>query len=208
MKLIKQLTGLLILFSTIFCFCSFCTDNYQHNFSIAINSNNQLRVESESCKVEDLSELLYYYFTANMHSEYKEDYSAARYITYSKNQCLENIKRIEKDTLNFNPKQRLLRHKRNLCVMNFLKVTSIRTLHPIELVHIKMKAKTSYKTYISVLSEIKKNTNRIRHQVAKKLFNLSYRKITVNQKSKLMRQYLFILKVLVPERIAESPVKN
>jgi len=197
-----------LLFFLFFTTLSFCTSFYRNNFNISINANNQLRAENESCNIEALSELLYHYFTANMYSKYKEDARKARYINYRKTECLENIKYLENNTDSFDSKNRIKRYKRNLYVMNFLDIKTLRVLHPVEHVSIKMKSKTSYSTYIAVLSEIKKNTNRIRHQVAKKLFSISYRKIIVNQKSKLMRQYLFVLKVLVPERIAEYPVRD
>jgi hypothetical protein len=208
MKYQKKVVLAIALFSNLICYGTFyCRTNYQHNFSIAINSNNQLRAENESCKIEDLSELLYKYFTTNMYSLQKNEESKARFSTYTKQQCLENLKDLQYYKNSIDYKNRIQHQNRLLYVMNFLNVTKLRVLHPIELVSIKMKGKTTYNTYINVLSAVKKNTNRIRNEISNKLFKLNYRKIQVNQKSKRMRQYILVLKVLFPERIAEFPVR-
>jgi len=200
----KHLKNILILLSILSSLESYSSSYGRYGFSIA---NNQIRAEQEACKIDDLSELLYHYFTANMYNE-TEGYDMARYINLSKKYCIKKIKRLEKEPTAFNKKHKLQTLKRQLYVMNYFNTTVIRVLFFSEGVRIKMKAKTSYKTYIAVLSEVKKNTNRIRNELSKKLFNINYRKITVNQKSKLMRQYLIILKVLVPERIIDVPIRN
>lgn len=209
MKYSKQILLAAAVFTNLISYATFfCRDSYQHNFSIAVNGSNQIRAENESCNIEDLSELLYEYFTTNMYSSHNNNERGARFISYTKSQCLENLKILKGYNNTFSYKKQIQQQNRLLYVMNILNIKKIRTLHPVELVSIKLKGKTTYNTYIKVLSVIKKNTNRIRDEISHKLFNLSYRKLQVNKKNKRLQHYLYILKVLFPERIAEYPVKH
>ena len=212
MKLFLQLILLSLFNNSVHaCFIGSYPQN-RHVFDIQVNAESQLRVEQKLCDIKDLSDILYEYYSNSDKSEIY-NYSGASFQSINKKILLEKINQYKEKSIYYYDNTHSIKYylniyKQNLYLINLLKVENIKVLNFQEVIRIKQKAKTPYKTYIAVLTAIKTTINRIRNEKALALFNMTYRKIVVNQKSKRMRQYLFILKVLVPERIQEYRIRN
>jgi biopolymer transport protein ExbD len=178
-------------------------------FSISINANDQLRVENEAHEVQDLSEMVYSYFTSNMYSE--TNVEEARYVAYTVASCKEAIK-LEDQKLVENPEDimiqsRLLKWEKRLMVCEALADGGYREIHETAVVQVKQKAKTSYGMYIAVVNEVKKIVNQVRDEKCKEIFNgLSYYDLDLELDED--QEKLKILRILVPERIIEPAIKN
>jgi len=178
-------------------------------FSIAINANDQLRVEKEAHEVEDIGEMVYSYYTSNMYSE--TDVLEARYVPYTIEMCKEAI-RNEKLALVENPedimvKSRILKWEKRLMVCETLPDGGYREIHETAVIQVKQKAKTTYGMYIAVVNEVKKIVNQVRDEKCKEVFNgLSYYDLDLELDED--QEKMKILRVLVPERIIEPAIKN
>lgn len=178
-------------------------------FSISINGNDQLRVESETHQVEDINEMVYNYFTANMYSE--TDELEARYVAYTIESCKESIRK-EEVALAEAPEDimiqsRLIKWEKRLMVCEALPDGGYREIHETAVVQVKQKAKTSYGMYIAVVNEVKKVINKVRDEKCKEIFNgLSYYDLDLELDED--QEKLKILRILVPERIIEPAIKN
>lgn len=178
-------------------------------FSIAINGNDQLRVEKEDHQVEDLEEMVYKYFTANMFQD--TDEAEARYVAYTTQSCKDAIKASEQELLaspeDLILQSRILKWEKRLMVCEALADGGYREIHETAVVQIKQKAKTSYGKYISVVNEVKKVINKVRDEKCKEIFNgLSYYDLDLELDED--QEKMKILRVLVPERIIEPAIKN
>jgi len=178
-------------------------------FSIAINANDQLRVENESHQVEDIGEMVYNYFTANMYQE--TDVLEARYVSYTTASCKEAIQ-TEEQNLAEAPEDimiqsRILKWEKRLMVCEALPDGGYNEIHETAVIQVKQKAKTSYGMYISVVNEVKKVINKVRDEKCKEIFNgLSYYDLDMELDED--QEKMKILRVLVPERIIEPAIKN
>jgi len=178
-------------------------------FSISINGNDQLYVEKELHEVEDISEMIYSYFTANMNSE--TNVLEARYVPYTVEICKEAIKLGEQE-LAENPEDimiesRLLKWEKRLMVCETLPDGGYREIHETAVIQVKQKAKTTYGMYIAVINEVKKIVNQVRDEKCKEIFNgLSY--YDLDLKLDEDQEKMKILRILVPERIIEPAIKN
>jgi len=178
-------------------------------FSIAINENDQLRVENESHEEEEIGEMVYNYFTANMYQN--TDELEARYVAYTTESCKEAIKMAEQEltenTEDLIVQSRILKWEKRLMVCEALPDAGYREIHETAVVQVKQKAKTSYGMYISVVNEVKKVINKVRDEKCKEIFNgLSYYDLDMELDED--KEKMKILRVLVPERIIEPAIKN
>ena len=178
-------------------------------FAISINANDQLYVEGELHAVEDIKEMIYKYFTANMYSD--TDLEEARYVPYDVDICKEAIKD-EKLVLVEKPddimvKSRLLKWEKRLMVCESLPDGAYREIHETAVVQVKQKAKSSYGMYIAIQNEVRQVINQVRDEKCKEIYNgLSYYDLELDLEED--QQKMKILRVLVPERIIEPPIKN
>jgi len=178
-------------------------------FSIAINANDQLRVENEAHEVEDIGEMVYSYFTSNMYSE--TNVEEARYVPYTVEICKEALKLGEQE-LAENPddimvKSRMLKWEKRLMVCEALPDGGYREIHETAVIQVKQKAKTSYGMYIAVINEVKQIVNQVRDEKCKEIFNgLSYYDLDMELDED--QEKMKILRILVPERIIEPAIKN
>lgn len=183
-------------------------------FSISINNNNQLCVEGEVCPIENLGPKLYTFLKTNQIQG--DEYDCARYTDYTKLKCeneisvlskkLQAINSLDEDYLLIT--NRINKWKRRLFVLEVLDVKHYRFIHETHYILIKAKSKTSYQTYIDVLSQIKSTINMLRNEKAQELFGFSYKELMSDNKTKQMRKYANVIRLLVPERIVDAPVKN
>lgn len=182
-------------------------------FAISINSNNQLRVEEELHQLEDIGDMLYSYFTANMYNtdNANNDQDWARYENRTIEGCKEQIK-LANIELEANPddlmvQSRILKWEKRLSVCEALPNGTFNEIHETAVIQIKQKAKTSYGTYIAVQNELRKIINQVRDEKCKELFNgVSY--YDLDSELEGDQEKIRILRVLVPERIIEPPIKN
>jgi len=170
-------------------------------FSIAINANDQLRVEDAAHEVEEIGEMVYIYFTANMYQETNE--AEARYVAYTIESCKEAIKLAEQELAETPDdliiQSRILKWEKRLMVCEALPDEGYREIHETAVIQIKQKAKTSYGMYISVVNEVKKIVNKVRDEKCKEIFNgLSYYDLDMELDED--QEKMKILRVLVPER--------
>ena len=187
---------------------------YRNSFSISVNKNNDLQIENELHDISELGDMLYHYYTDNSVTETEK--GSATYSLHIKENCLierkrieESIKSLDRSSASLNNYQTYLKKwDRSLFVMNYLNLSSCMFMDDNAYVQIKMRSASSYNTYIQVLTEIKKTIYKLRDEKAKKLFNVSYRTINVNQKMSIMRKRLYVLRLLVPERIMDMPILN
>ena len=180
-------------------------------FSISVNKNNDLLIEGELHDISELSNLLYYYYTDNYTSD--NNVSSALYMSRNKESCkFEKAKfqdLIVKDTLESNfliYNSYIKKLDSRLFVMNYLNVESINFISDNTYILIKMRAASSYNTYIQILTEIKKTIHKLRDERARELFNLSYKAIQTNQDMVAMKKRLYVLQLLVPDRIVHAPI--
>jgi biopolymer transport protein ExbD len=178
-------------------------------FSISINANDQLRVEDEAHEVEDIGEMIYMYFTANMYSE--TDVKEARYLPYTTEACKKAIKLSELDLVeapeDIMIQSRLLKWEKRLMVCETLPDGGYREIHETAVIQVKQKAKTTYGMYIAVVNEVKKIVNKVRDEKCKEIFNgLSYYDLDLELDED--QEKLKVLRILVPERIIEPAIKN
>lgn len=178
-------------------------------FSISINGNDQLRIEKEAHDVEDIGEMVYKYFTANMYSN--TDEAEARYVAYTIESCKVAIKLAEQELAETPDdvivQSRLLKWEKRLMVCETLPDGGYREIHETAVIQVKQKAKTSYGMYISVVNEVKKIINKVRDEKCKEIFNgLSYYDLDLELDED--QEKLKILRILVPERIIEPAIKN
>ena len=178
-------------------------------FSISINANDQLRVEDEAHEVEDIGEMIYMYFTANMYSE--TDVKEARYLPNTKEAFKKAIKLSELDLVeapeDIMIQSRLLKWEKRLMVCETLPDGGYREIHETAVIQVKQKAKTTYGMYIAVVNEVKKIVNKVRDEKCKEIFNgLSYYDLDLELDED--QEKLKVLRILVPERIIEPAIKN
>ena len=76
------------------------------------------------------------------------------------------------------------------------------------MVLIKVKAKTSYETYIDVLSAVKETIQILREEKALELFKFHYNNLVADKNDRRMILYRNLINELVPERIVDNPVWN
>ncbi|HIP35738.1 MAG TPA: biopolymer transporter ExbD [Crocinitomix sp.] len=184
--------------------------------SIKVNANDQLLVEDELKEIEDLEQIVTDYFSANMYSETDDKW--AQYFTYTKEQCKAEIQkakaRVEEAEANQDPnllviKSNLIKWEKRLAVCEAMPDKKYREINETAVIQLKQKAGSSYGNYIAIKNEIGKVINKLRDEKAKELFNgLDYKTILENQDDEDMREKMKILKVLVPEKIIEPPIKN
>ena len=182
-------------------------------FSISVNSMNQLRIEDENHEIEDIGEMLYSYFTANMYNVDNDnnDIAWARYERRTIEDCKEQIK-LANIELKANPddvliKSRILKWEKRLSVCEALPTGEFNEIHETAVIQIKQKAKTSYGTFIAIQNEVRKIINQVRDEKCKELFNgTSY--YDLDPEIEDDQEKIRILRVLVPERIIEPPIKN
>ena len=178
-------------------------------FAIEVNGNDQLRVEAELHIVEDIPEMLYNYFTTNMYSEQNE--KEARYVAYDIEACKAEIQK-EELALVEKPddiivKSRLLKWEKRLMVCQSLPDGKYREIHETAVIQLRQKAKTSYGMYISIQNEVRQIINQVRDEKCKEIYNgLSYYDLDLELEED--QEKMKILKLLVPERIIEPPIKN
>ncbi len=183
-------------------------------FSVSINNKNQLLVEGEVCSMDNLGPKLYTFLKTNQIQG--DEYCCARYTDYTKLKCENEIESLSKklqathslDEDYLLITKRIKKWKRRLFVLEVLDVKHYRFIHETHYILIKIKSKTSYQTYIDVLSEIKGTINTLRNEKAQELFGFTYEELMSDNKTKRMREYANVIKLLIPERIAEAPIKN
>ncbi len=183
---------------------------------IKVNANDQLFIEGEVKGIDDLEEIALEYFTANMYSETDEKW--AEYISYTADQCKTEIEKaktaVEEAEANQDPnilviKSNQIKWEKRLAVCEVMPNKQYRELNEMAVVQLKQKAGSSYGTYIAIKNQIGKVVYKLRDDRAKELFNgLDYKTILENQDDEDMVEKMKILKVLVPERIIEPPIKN
>jgi len=182
-------------------------------FAISINANNQLRVEEELHEIEDIGDLLYSYFSANMYNTNNDnnDQDWARYENRTIENCKAEIK-LAKQELEENPddifiQSRILKWEKRLAVCESLPSGTFNEIHETAVIQIKQKAKTSYGTYIAVQNEIRVIINQVRDEKCKELYNgMSYKDLDSELEED--QEKIRVLRMLVPERIIEPPIKN
>ncbi len=183
---------------------------------IKVNANDQLLVEGEVKQIEDLYDITMNYFTANMYSETDEKW--AEYLTYTEDQCkveIEKAKRkVEEAEANNDPgllliKSNQIKWEKRLAVCQAMPDKKYREINENAVIQLKQKAGSSYGNYIAIKNEIGKVVYKLRDDKAKELFNgLDYKTILENQDDEDMREKMKILKVLIPEKVIEPPIKN
>ncbi len=190
------------------------TESVQFNdrnvFSIVINNDNDILIETEPHDISELGELLYHFLTANMFSPEKD----VKQVMYTKKDIyeVENQLREAREALKENPNSiraqstvsKLEKAKLVCEVMpgqSFLQITE---LHAIQ---IKQKANTSYGIYIKVKTEIGKVINQLRDEWSRSLFNgLSY--FDLDRSDKRDHKKIKIIEALVPGQIMEPEIVN
>ena len=82
-----------------------------------------------------------------------------------------------------------------------------REIHETAVIQIKQKAKTSYGMYIAIQNEVRQIINQVRDEKCKEIYNgLSYYDLDLELEED--QEKMKILRLLVPERIIEPPIKN
>ncbi len=183
---------------------------------IKVNANDQLLVEGEAKQIEDLYDITIEYFSANMFSETDEKW--AEYISYSEDQCKAEIEKakqkVEEAEANNDPnllliKSNQIKWEKRLAVCQAMPNKKYREINENAVIQLKQKAGSSYGNFIAIKNEIGKAIYKLRDDRAKELFNgLDYKTILENQDDEDMREKMKILKVLIPEKVIEPPIKN
>jgi len=166
------------------------------------------------CSIEKLGSKLDAFLKTNQISG--DNYGCARYSNFTKQRCLEEIEDLGKKlqathTLDEDyllVSDQIKKWKRRLFVIVVLGLKNYRFIHDTYFILIKAKSKTSYQTYIDVLSTLKATINDLRNEKAKELFGFSYEELLLDNKTKQMGEYANVIRLLIPERIADAPVKN
>ena len=180
-------------------------------FSISVNNNDQLYVEGEVHVIEDIEDMLYSYFTANMYDVNNKDEDWARYVNFTSAQCKEEIKNAELELVekpgDLLIQSRILKWEKRLGTCEFFPTKEYREIHETAVVQVKQKSNSSYGQYIQIQNEIGKVVNKVRDEKCKELFNgLSYYDLDLELEED--QEKLRILTILVPQRIIEPPIKN
>lgn len=179
-------------------------------FSISVNNNDQLYVEDEVHAIEDIGDMLYEYFTTYMYTD-DEEGIWARYETWTSEFCKEEIKKAELELLE-NPGDllilsRIIKWEKRLSTCEFFPTQEYREIHETAVIQVKQKSNSSYGLYIQIQNEIGKIVNKVRDEKCKELFNgLSYYDLDLELEED--QEKMRILKILVPQRIIEPPIKN
>ncbi|MGV6860742.1 MAG: ExbD/TolR family protein [Putridiphycobacter sp.] len=190
--------------------------NERDILSISVNANDQLLIEKEVKEIDDIEQIVTNYFTANMYSESDEKW--ASYVTYTKDQCEAEIAKaklaVEKAETEQDPnllviKSKLIKWEKRLAVCEVMPEKRYREINENSVIQLKQKAGSSYGNYIAIKNEILKVIHKLRDEKAQEIFNgLDYNTILENQDDESMIEKLNVLKVLVPEKIIEPPIKN
>lgn len=177
-------------------------------FSIAVNNADQLYVEDELHVIDDIHDMLYEYFTANMYDE--TDPKTARYVDYTTEGCKEEIQKLNIE-LEANPEDlfiqsKIIKWEKRLEVCEALG-GEYREMHETAVIQIRNKSKSSYGNFVNLLTEITEVINEVRDIRCKELFNgLSYYDLDLEIEADQEKEK--ILRVLVPERVIEPPILN
>jgi biopolymer transport protein ExbD len=180
-------------------------------FSISVNNNDDLYIEGEVHVIEDVEDMLYDYFMANMYDEANKDEAWARYVNFTVSECKEEIKKAELE-LEEKPgdlliQSRVLKWEKRLGTCDFFPTKEYREIHETAVVQIKLKSNSSYGLYIQIQNEIGKVINKVRDEKCKELFNgLSYYDLDLELDED--QEKMKILEILVPQRIIEPEIKN
>ncbi len=184
--------------------------------SISVNANDQLLVEKEIKEIDDLEQIILDYYTTNMYAETDEKW--AEYFTYTKDQCEAEIEKaklaVEKAEAEQDPnllviKSNLIKWEKRLAVCEIMPDKQYREINETAVIQLKQKAGSSYGNYIAIKNEVGKVVYKLRDEKAQEIFNgLDYNTILENQDDESMVEKLNVLKVLIPEKIIEPPIKN
>jgi biopolymer transport protein ExbD len=178
-------------------------------FSIAVNNADQLYVENEIHVIEDLHDMLFDYFTANMYSE--TDDKMARYVDYDVEICKLEIKKLKLE-LETSPEDlflqsKLIKWEKRLGVCEAMPTGAYREMHETAVIQVKQKSKSSYGNFVNLLTEITAVINEVRDIRCKELFNgMSYNDLDLEIDADQEKER--ILRVLVPEKVIEPPIIN
>jgi biopolymer transport protein ExbD len=185
--------------------------NKRDVFSISVNRNDDLLIEDELHDMEEIQDLLYDYFTANMNGVSEDDIDWASYKEMTLEDCELNLK-IAEASLDESPddlilKSKVRKWKERVLVCTIAPTKKFMQINENAVIQIKQKSKSSYGTYISIQNEVKSVINRVRDEKCKEYFNgLSYYDLDLELEED--QEKLKILRILVPEKIIEPPIIN
>jgi biopolymer transport protein ExbD len=185
--------------------------NKRDVFAISVNKNDDLLIEDELHAIEEIQDLLYDYFTANMNAISDDNVDWASYKERSLQDCELSMK-IAEGELAKSPEDLILKSKvrkwkDRVLVCTIAPTKKFMQINENAVIQIKQKSKSSYGTYISIQNEVKSVINRVRDEKCKEYFNgLSYYDLDLELEED--QEKLKILRILVPEKIIEPPIIN
>ncbi len=179
-------------------------------FSININANDQLLIEDKPAVIEELNDLLYYYYTANLYNA-ETDPTQVEY-------QLRDIKDVKVDLaqanqiLEQNPediiaKSNVAKLEKSLLVCNAMPDGKYMQINETAAIQLKQKAGTSYGIYIAVQNEIGKVVKKVKDEKCKEIFNgIAYSDLdpaNVEDQEKIK-----VIDILIPNRLLEPKITN
>ena len=179
-------------------------------FSINVNSNDGLLVEKESAVIEELEELLYRFYTANLYTE-EADISQARYFTKEKDfvkQALAEakVKLIESEDDIF-VKSKVIKLQKTLAVCEVMPDGKFLEINETATIQLKQQSGTSYGIYIKILNVIDRTIFKVRDEKCKEVFNgIAYSDLDIEIPSDLEKKK--IIDILIPKRLLEPEITN
>ena len=182
--------------------------NERNVFSININSNNELLVEKKQVEVNEMENMLYEFYTANMYRA-KTDPTQLDYEPRERNQVLQDLA-VAKQAFAENEsdillESNVLKLEKTLKVIDALPGDHFLQISDQMAIQLKQQSGTSYGTYISVINTIGKVVRRIKNERSKEIFNgVSYDDLDPEIPSDLEK--IAVLDIMVPDRTLEPAI--
>lgn len=173
---------------------------------IKANFNDELRVDDESIKLDELEEIVTDFYSINIKGDVDPTLPAYTQITSA--MCMTKISEINQKILespdNGWLKDELTKWETKLEICNDLG-GEYQELAPMAIIRLEYQAGTSYGLYIQIQNTLKKVVNQLRQEKCKAYYNKDYYTLdpTVQEDILIIEK----IRILVPEIIIDAPIQ-
>lgn len=174
---------------------------------IKANSNDQLLVEGKRTAIEDLEEIVFDFYTANVNGE--RDPSMPKYTRITTNMCQVEITKLKLKVEEF-PEDRFFQDELAKWETKLLLCQDVGgsydEIAKMSMIRLENQAGTTYGLYIQVQNILKKVVNQLRSEKCEEYFDRDY--FTLDETIPEDQDVIKKLRVLVPERIIEAKIEK